>query len=125
MRADIPLLPLTVEFRRRPLHPLRFSLRWLILMVAVAGMFFALVGEARRQNQAMSYHASQAVAATMNRSPSHDPMPMSRRHSAMAQKYRDTCERLDFLLFVFIIAVGSVIVVGVFGRVVAWFHPVE
>ena len=50
MQAAIPLLPLTIEFRLRPLHPLRFSLRWLLLMVAVSGMFFFLVGEARRLN---------------------------------------------------------------------------
>src|SRR3954447_10900205 len=112
MRADIPLLPLTIEFRRRPLHPMRFSLRWLILMVAVAGMFFALVGEERCLGQATSYHAIQAVEETKDRSSSHDPMPMSRWHSAMAQKYRDAWERLDLLQFVFIIAVGTVIVVG-------------
>jgi hypothetical protein len=121
MQANIPLLPLAIEFRRRPLHPLRFSLGWLLLVIAVSGMFFFLVGEARRVGQAMSYHAIQAVEVTKDRSPSYDPMPMSRWHSAMAQKYRDAWERLDLLQFVFIIAIGTVIVVGVLGRVIAWF----
>ena len=125
MRADIPLLPLTVEFRRRPLHPMRFSLRWLILMVAVAGMFFALVGEAHRLGQATNYHLIRAVEVTKDRSPSYDPMPMSRWHSAKAQQYRDAWERLDRLQFVFIMAIGTIIVVGVLGRVVAWIRPIE
>ena len=121
MRADIPLLPLTIEFRRRPLRPLRFSLRWLLLLVAVSGMFFCLVGEAQRLSHATSYHAIQAVEVTKDRSPSSDPMPVSRWHSAMAEKYRAAWERLDLLQFVFIIAIGTVIVVGVLGRVIAWF----
>ena len=125
MRADIPLLPFTIEFRRRHLRPRRFSLRWLLLMVAVSGMFFYLVGEARRLGQAMSHHAIQAVEVTKDRSPSYDPMPTSRWHSAMAQKYRDAWERLDLLLFVFIMAIGTVVVLGVLGRVIAWIRPVE
>ena len=125
MRAEIPLLPLTIEFRRRPLRPLRFSLRWLLLIVAVSGMFFFLVAEARRLAQGTSYHAIQAVEVTKDRSPSYDPMPTSRWHSAMAQKYRDAWERLDLLLFVFIMAIGTVVVLGVLGRVIAWIRPVE
>jgi hypothetical protein len=125
MRAEIPLLPLTIELRRRPLRPLRFSLRWLILIVAVSGMFFCLVGEARHLAQATSYHAIQAVEVTKDRSPSYDPMPTSRWHSAMAQKYRDAWERLDLLLFVSIMAIGTVVVLVVLGRVIAWIRPVE
>ena len=125
MRADIPLLPLMIELRRRPLHPLRFSLRWLLLMVAVSGMFFFLVGKARRLGQATSYHAIQAVEVTKDRSPTYDPMPVSRWHSAMAQKYRDAWKRLDLLLRVLLLALAIVIVLGVLGRVVAWIRPVE
>ena len=125
MRVDVPLLPLTIEFRRRPLRPLRFSLRWLLLIVAVSGMFFYLVGEARRVGQATSYHAIQAVEVTKSRSPSYDPMPVSRWHSAMAQRYRDAWERLDLLLFLFIIAIGTIIVLGVLGRVIAWIRPID
>ena len=125
MRADIPLLPLTIEFRRRRLHPLRISLRWLLLIVAVSGMFFYLVGEARRLGQATSYHAIQAVEVTKDRSPSYDPMPVSRWHSAMAQQYRNGRAQLDLLQFVFIMATGTVIIVGVLGRVVAWILPID
>ena len=125
MRADIPLLPLTIEFRRRPLRPLRFSLRWLLLIVAVSGMLFFLVGEAHRLGQATSYHAIRAVEVTKDRSPSYDPMPMSRWHSAMAQKYRDAWERLDLLLCALLLALAIVIVLGVLGRVVARIQPKE
>ena len=125
MRADIPLLPLTIEFRRRPLRPLRFSLRWLLLIVAVSGMFFSLVAEAFRLDRATSYHALQAVEVTKDRSPSYDPTSLSRWHSAMAEKYRDAWERLDLLLFLFIITIGTVIVLGVLGRVVAWILPID
>jgi len=125
MQANIPLLPLAIEFRRRPLHPLRFSLGWLLLVIAVSGMFFFLVGKARRLGQATSYHAIQAVEVTKDRSPSYDPTSLSRWHSAMAEKYRDAWERLDLLLFLFIITIGTVIVLGVLGRVVAWILPIE
>ena len=125
MRADIPLLPLTIEFRRRRLHPLRISLRWLLLMVAVSGMFFFLVGKARRLGQATSYHAIQAVEVTKDRSPSYDPTSLSRWHSAMAEKYRDAWERLDLLLLVLLLALAIVIVLGVLGRVIAWIRPIE
>jgi hypothetical protein len=94
-------------------------------MVAVSGTFFFLVGEASRVGQAMSYHGMRAVEVTRDRSPSYDPMPMSRWHSAMAQEYRDAWGRLDLLVFVFIVAIGTVIVVGVLGRVIAWIRPIE
>jgi hypothetical protein len=123
MRADIPLLPFRVEFRRRPLHPLRFSLRWLLVMVAVSGMFFFLLGEARRLGQATNYHLMQAVEVT--KSPSYDPIPMSRWHSAMSEKYRAAWGRIDLLLFVFITTTGTVIVLGVLGRVIAWIRPID
>ena len=125
MRANIPLLPLSIEFRRRPLRPLRFSLRWLLLIVAISGMFFYLVAEASRLAQATSYHAIQAVEVTRNRSTSYDPMPMSRRHSAMAQQYQAEWGRIEFLLFVFILVTRTVIVVGGLGRFAAWIQPIE
>ena len=95
------------------------------MIVAVSGAFFYLVGEARRLGRAMSYHAIQAVEVTKDRSPSYDPMPMSRWHSAMAEKYRAVWERLDLLLFVFIIAIGTIVVLGVLGRVIAWIRPID
>jgi hypothetical protein len=96
-----------------------------LLLVAVSGMFFCLVGEARRLSHATSYHAIQAVEVTKDRSPSSDPMPVSRWHSAMAEKNRAAWERLDLLLFVFILAIGTVIVLGVLGRVIVWIRPVD
>jgi|SRR6516165_7888523 hypothetical protein len=125
MRADIPLLPLTIEFRRRPLHPVRFSLKWLLIMVAVSGMLFFLLGEALRLGQATNYHVMQAVEVAKDQSASYDPMPMSRWHSAMAEKYRAAWGRLDLLLFVFIMTIGTVVVLGVLGRVIAWIRPIE
>jgi hypothetical protein len=125
MRVGVPLLPITVEFRRRPLRPLRFSLKWLLLMVAASGAFFFVVGEARRVSEAMSYHAMQVVEVTRDRSPSYDPMPMSRWHSAMAEIYRGAWERLDLLLFVLLIAVAIVIVLAVLGRIIAWIRPID
>jgi hypothetical protein len=125
MRVGVPLLPLTIEFRQCPLRPLRFSLRSLLLMVALSGVFFFLVEEAHRVGEAMSYHAMQEVEVTRDRSPSYDPIPMSRWHSAMAERYRDAWERLDLLLFVFLIALAIVIVLGVLGRVIAWVRPMD
>jgi hypothetical protein len=88
-------------------------------------MFFSLVAEAFRLDRATSYHALQAVEVTKDRSPSYDPMPVSRWHSAMAQKYRDAWKRLDLLLCVLLLALAIVIVLGVLGRVVARIRPIE
>jgi hypothetical protein len=125
MRANIPLLPLTVELRWRPLHLQRFSLEALILTVAVSAILLALVAEARRVNQAMSYHVTRAVEVTRDRPPSYDPMPMSRWHSTMALNYRAAAEQLDLLLFVFIVVIGTVIAVAVTGSFIAWIRPIE
>jgi hypothetical protein len=123
MRADVPLLPWTIEIRRRPLPPPQFSIRALLLVVAVTGVFLALVGELRRLGETMSYHAVQAVEVTKARSPSYDPRPMSQWHSAMSQRYRADFERLDLLVFLFILTVGAILAIGVLGRVIAWVRP--
>jgi hypothetical protein len=123
MRADIPLLPLTIDIRWRPLPPLQFSIRALLLVVAAAAMFLALLGELRRLSQAMSYHAVQAVEVTRLRSPSYDPTPMSRWHSTMSQSYRADFERMDLLVYLFILAVGAIIAIGLLGRAIAWVRP--
>jgi hypothetical protein len=125
MRADVPLLPLTIEFRQHPLDPLRFSLRWLLSLVAISGTFFFLLGEALRLGHATNYHVMKAVEVAKDQSTSYDPMSMSRWHSAMAEKYRAAWGRLDLLLFVFIITIGIVFVLGVLGRVIAWIRPIH
>jgi hypothetical protein len=88
-------------------------------------MFFFLLVEARRLAQATSYHAIRAVEVAKDRSPTYDPTPVSRWHSAMAQRYRNARGQLDLLQFVFIMATGTFIMVGVLGRAFAWILPVE
>jgi hypothetical protein len=94
-------------------------------MVALSGVFFFLLGEARRLCEAMAYHAMQAVEVTMDQSPSYDPMPISRWHSVMVQEYRAAYERVDSLLFFFIVTIAIVIVLGMLGRVIAWVRPID
>ena len=120
MHINVPLLPLSVEFRRRPLRPLRFSIRALMLVVVLAGMFFTLVTELRRQGQAMSYHAEQSVLVTMNRSPTNDPIPLANWHAARSQEYRAVVERLDFLLFLVVMTIGAVLTLFAIGRIGEW-----
>ena len=47
----------------------------------------------RDLTQGTSYHAIRAVEVTKDRSPSYDPMPMSRWHSAMADWFLSVCVR--------------------------------
>jgi hypothetical protein len=119
MHINVPLLPLSVEFHVRPLRPLRLSIRSLMLLVVLAGIFLALRMEADRQGRAMSYHAEQAVLVTVNRSPTYDPTPLSNWHAARSQQYQVVFERLDHLILLFFIAIAAVLALFVIGRVAA------
>ena len=120
MHINVPLLPLSVEFRWRPLRPMRFSIRGIMLVVVLAGIFLALVREVYRQGRAMSYHAEQAVLVTMNRTPTYDPTPLSNWHAAQSRQYQVVFEKLDFQLFLFVVSIGAVLALVAIGRIVAW-----
>jgi hypothetical protein len=96
-----------------------------LLVVAVIGFFFFMVGELLRLSHAMNYHTIPSVEVIKSRYRFYDPTLMSLRHSAMAKEYRATYERVDSIRFLFTVALGTLILMGLFGRVVYCFRPVE
>ncbi len=66
MRLNVPLLPLKIEVRWRPLGAPRISLGGLMLAVGVMAVFFSLCAYLGRVNRAMAYHNEQARKAARN-----------------------------------------------------------
>jgi hypothetical protein len=84
VRINIPFLPMLVEVRSqpisakprwRPLTPFRFSLRGLVLAVAVAGLYLSLCAHLVQLNRASLYHAEQAFQLSLSRYPNRSPFP--------------------------------------------------
>jgi hypothetical protein len=120
MHINVPLLPLSVEFRWRPLRPMRFSIRGIMLVVVLAGIFLALIRELHRQGRAMSYHAEQSFVVLLNRTSTYDPTPLSNWHAAQCAQYQIVVEILDLLIFLFVVSIGAVLALFAIGRIVAW-----
>lgn len=118
MRIAIPLLPILVEVRWRPLRPFRVSIRALMLTVLLAGLVFSLVNELRRLGRAASDHTAQMLKANADRpkSPPYGPTPLERWHAMKAMESRAAHERLDLLLFILLLASASLGVVAALGR---------
>jgi hypothetical protein len=119
MRINIPLLPILVEVRRRPLRPLRISIRGLMIAVILAGLFFSLIAWLGRLNQAMNYYADQLSKATASRSKSAPSglTPLETWHMKKLMEYRATYDRVDLSSFALFMACVSLAVVAVLGRV--------
>ena len=62
MRINIPLLPILIEIRWRPLGPFQFTLRGLMLLVVIVGVFFALTAQTVRLQKAGSFSITASVA---------------------------------------------------------------
>ena len=123
MRINIPLLPMEVEVRWRPLRPLRFSIRGLMIAIASAGLLFSLIAWLGRLNQAANYHAEQMMKANASRpkSPPYGPTPRELWHMNKLMEYRATHERVDLIVFLLLIACVSLGVIAVVGRVLHGF----
>jgi len=119
VRIDIPLFPFRAEVYWRPLRPFRFSLRALMVTVVVAALLLALGVQLGRLTRAGNYHAEQAKTALMGRTPG-PPGAVSlwRWHSARSFEYRAAAERVDFALFVAVVATVSLVVLAGLGRLI-------
>jgi hypothetical protein len=122
VRLNIPLLPILVEVRRRPLPPLRVSIRGLMIAVLLAGLFFALVAKLGRVSQALSYHTDQIIKAyaSPSKSPPYGITPLETWHVTKMMEYRAAHERLDLTVLVAFMACASLVLVAALARVIHW-----
>jgi hypothetical protein len=101
----VPLRPLVVDVRWRPLRAPRIRLRGLMLGVGVMAVVFSLCAYLGRVNRAIAYHHKQARKAALNRIPFRSLAPQTATpedmnwHAAMASEYQDTFMRLDLIVF--------------------------
>jgi hypothetical protein len=120
VRINIPLLPILIEIRWRPLGPFQFTLRGLMLLVVIVGVFFALAAQTVRLHKAGSYHAEQTVRASLSRSksPPYGPTPLELWHAKLSRDYHNAASLTEFItamIFLTLVALG---VVAVLGRIV-------
>ena len=128
MKLNVPLLPLSVEFRWRPLQPLeplRFSIRQLFVLILIIAGCFGLLAELCRHNDAIAYHREQSFEEL--RKPPSNPLDSpfdSRLRSSMLHQlqwiqHESAHQTVELLLVLYVIAVGLVVTVFVVGRVLA------
>jgi hypothetical protein len=124
VRINIPLVPILVEVRWRPLQPFRFSLRGLMIMVGVAALFFSLCAYLGQLNRAANYHAEQAFKASFDRTKSrpYGPTPLEDWHWKMVDEYRAIFYPVEFIVFLLVVTFVSLVIVAILGRVLHWWH---
>ncbi len=120
MRINIPLLPICVELKFRPLRPMRMSIWELMVVVLWSGLLFAAVSESRRLGEATSFHAVETVKASAGRSksPPYGPTALESWHWEKAIEYRAAHERVDFIAFVLIVTNLVLVLTAVLGRTI-------
>ncbi len=119
VRINIPLIPVYIEIRWRPLGPFRFSMRSLMLAVAIAGLFFSLWAYSVRLRTVGSYHAQQSVLATEIRSesPPYGLTPLVNWHVKMSHHYHDAASRIEWIMAISLLTLVAMGVVAVLVRV--------
>jgi hypothetical protein len=121
VRIDIPLLPISIEIHQRRLRPLRGSIRGLMAIIVLAGLFFWLVSELGRLNRAANYHVNELskIEVTRKSSPYHYGTTQAEKwHEKNMSEYRAAHERIDLLVFILVVAFASIGVIAVLGRVI-------
>jgi hypothetical protein len=119
VRFNIPLLPIHVELRRRPLRPPRFTIRGLMIVVVMAGVFFSLIAWLERLNQRMNYHIDQITMVngwSQGRAPG--ITPLEAWHRTKMTEYQTVRDRVELAAFVLLLASVSIGLVAALGRVI-------
>lgn len=65
MRLNIPLLPIRIDVQWRPLPPLQFRVRGLMVVVLIAGLFLSLMVHISQLRNVGSYHAQRSLLVTV------------------------------------------------------------
>lgn len=118
MKLNIPLLPLSVEFCRRPLPRPRLSIRHLLVLVLVSAGFLGLVAELRRHDVAMKHYHS-LMFEVVDRKSSLSLVPLWLRDQELFNQHQSAHEAVELMLLLYTLAVGTAVTAFVFGRVVA------
>jgi hypothetical protein len=119
VRINMPLIPVYIEVRWRPLRPFRFTLRSLMLAVAITGLFSSLLAYSVRLRTVGSYHAQQSVLVTPVRSesPPYGLTPLVNRHLKMSHHYHDAASRIEWVMGIISLTLIALGVVAALGRV--------
>jgi hypothetical protein len=127
VRINIPLLPIHIDVRWRPLPPLRlrFTVLGLMLMVGITGLFFSFVAESVRLNRLGSYHAEQR--SNLAKSRHAGPRTGTRLgataledwHAKTSDKYHAAGNRIGSRLVATLMAFGALGMVALLCRVLA------
>jgi hypothetical protein len=125
MRFNVPLLPLDVDIRSRPLPRFRFSLRSLALTLAGAALFFALVVELDRVNRRYGFHATEALRLLLpgQTKLTEAEASVQRWHSQLANEYLAARTWLEVGTGLIAIAAIVLMLVAAIGRVLNLMVP--
>jgi hypothetical protein len=122
VRINIPFIPISAEFRLRPLRPFQFTVRGLMLATVVASLFFSLFDYAARLHTVGSFHTEEMVKVASSR-PTGPPFGTSSLvnwHATMSLRYHHSATRIDSILIVMLMTFVSIVMVIVIGRVLNW-----
>jgi hypothetical protein len=119
VRINIPLIPVYIEVRWRHLGPFRFTLRRLMLAVAITGICSSLLAYSVRLRTVGSYHAQQSILVTPVRSesPPYGLTPLVNWHVKMSHHYHDAASRLEWVIGIISLTLIALGVVAALGRV--------
>src|SRR5258708_2241971 len=106
MRLNIPLLPLQIEIRWRSLPRVRFSIRGVMLIVAIAGIYLSLLKLLGRLAALNNYHADRIGPAGGENS----------WHWAMYNHYHDDIARILTIITIINWTILTLLALFVIGR---------
>jgi hypothetical protein len=120
VRFNIPLLPIQLDARWRPLRAFRFSLRGMMLVVAITAVFFSLwIWFQAYQMQLAhvnNYHAEQAFDPSI-------PGVIDRPwHARKYNEYDAALERNNMIARVVFVGLALFILVAIIGRMMDWLY---
>lgn len=121
MRLNIPLLPLVIDLRWRPLSPFRpkISLLGLIFTVGFLGVFFSLAAQSARLHRIGSYHAEQSLLVTLIKTPN-GQHPPAIWHIVQSNQYHAEAQQYDEMAGALLVALVSLGTLAAIGRVLDW-----
>jgi hypothetical protein len=128
VKIDVPLLPIVLEARWRPLPTFRprITLVGLMLAVVVAAAFFSLAARSVRLRTAGSFHAVKASEENALNHRQHKslapvvPTPLETWHASMSHRHHDAASRVEWHMGIIVKLLLAWGLVAVSGRALHW-----
>lgn len=126
MHFNVPLLPYRVvighgvalAWRPLPRPRLRFTVRGLLVLVAVSGGLLALVSDHKRNNALATYHSEEFDKIADADAPPRPVTPTAFWHLSMMQRHQDAAEWEESVLGFSIMVLGWLGTIGLAGRLI-------